>query len=81
MTAPSDETQRWERETLDKALRRSPERKDEFTTSSGTPVKRLYTADDLPADFAAELGYPGEYPYTRGVQPSMYRSRFWTRPR
>ena len=75
---PADRTKRWERETVDKSLRRAPERKPEFVTSSSIPVKRLYTAEDLPADFEDELGYPGEYPYTRGVQPTMYRSRLWT---
>jgi len=74
----ADRTKRWERETVEKSLRRAPERKSEFTTSSSIPVKRLYTAEDLPADFEEELGYPGEYPYTRGVQPTMYRSRLWT---
>jgi methylmalonyl-CoA mutase, N-terminal domain len=74
----ADRTKRWERETVEKSLRRAPERKPEFTTSSDIPVKRLYTAEDLPADFEDVLGYPGEYPYTRGVQPTMYRSRFWT---
>ena len=75
---PADRTKRWERETVEKSLRRAPERKPEFVTSSSIPVKRLYTAEDLPADFEEELGYPGEYPYTRGVQPTMYRSRLWT---
>jgi methylmalonyl-CoA mutase, N-terminal domain len=74
----ADRTKRWERETVEKSLRRAPERKADFTTSSGIPIKRLYTAEDLPADFEEGLGYPGEYPYTRGVQPTMYRSRFWT---
>jgi methylmalonyl-CoA mutase N-terminal domain/subunit len=60
-------------------LAKTPERKKEFTTLSGIPVARLYTPGDLPAcDYAADLGFPGEYPYTRGVQPTMYRGRFWT---
>ncbi len=57
----------------------SPERKPRFTTLSGLPVERLYTADSL-AHWDAEeaLGYPGEFPYTRGIYPTMYRGRFWT---
>ena len=75
---PADRTKRWERDTVEKSLRRAPERKPDFTTSSNIPVKRLYTAEDLPTEFENNLSYPGEYPYTRGVQPTMYRSRFWT---
>ncbi|MCU0511568.1 MAG: methylmalonyl-CoA mutase family protein [Anaerolineae bacterium] len=70
--------QRWEQQTVAKSLSKAPERKADFTTSSGIPVKRLFTPQDVPADYAAILGYPGEYPFTRGVQPTMYRSRFWT---
>src|SRR5436305_2904495 len=54
----------------------SPERDALFTTVSGEPVEPLYTADDLPDP--AEIGFPGEFPYTRGVYPSMYRGRLWT---
>jgi methylmalonyl-CoA mutase N-terminal domain/subunit len=53
-----------------------PERDALFTTISGEPVEPLYTQDDLPPD--GEIGFPGEYPYTRGVYPSMYRGRLWT---
>jgi methylmalonyl-CoA mutase, N-terminal domain len=70
---------RW-RETLRaKALGSAPERRERFETSSGIEVRDLYTAAD-PADFdeIRDLGRPGEYPFTRGVQPTMYRSRFWT---
>jgi methylmalonyl-CoA mutase, N-terminal domain len=57
----------------------SPERKPRFKTLSGLPVERLYTADSLAQwDAASELGYPGEFPYTRGIYPSMYRGRLWT---
>jgi methylmalonyl-CoA mutase N-terminal domain/subunit len=69
---------RWERETLGPALERFPERKDGFETSSSIPVERIYTPADLPEDHFADLGFPGEYPYTRGVQPTMYRGRLWT---
>ena len=55
------------------------ERRKRFATLSGHPVNALYTADDLsPWDSAAELGYPGEFPFTRGIYPTMYRGRFWT---
>jgi len=68
----------WER-ALSRSLARAPERREQFETSSGIPVQDLYTAEDLggwaPAD---QLGYPGVHPFTRGVQPNMYRGRFWT---
>ena len=70
---------RW-RETLRaKALRSAPERRERFETSSGIETRDLYTAADLAGfDEDRDLGRPGEYPFTRGVQPTMYRSRFWT---
>jgi methylmalonyl-CoA mutase N-terminal domain/subunit len=69
---------RWESETLAKARNGSGERDIDFSTSVG-PTRRLYTPLDI-ADLSYErdLGYPGEYPYTRGVQPTMYRGRLWT---
>src|ERR1700681_506229 len=55
------------------------ERKEHFTTLSGLPIDRLYTQDDLSAsDPELSIGYPGEFPYTRGIYPTMYRGRFWT---
>ncbi len=54
------------------------ERKEKFTTSSDIELKRAYTPEDAVVDYAADLGAPGEYPFTRGVQPTMYRGRFWT---
>jgi methylmalonyl-CoA mutase N-terminal domain/subunit len=57
----------------------SPERKPHFVTLSGLPVERLYTADSLAQwDSTSELGFPGEFPFTRGIYPSMYRGRLWT---
>ena len=57
----------------------APERKSQFTTLSGLPVERLYTADSLNAGLAEErIGFPGEFPFTRGIYPTMYRGRFWT---
>src|SRR5437870_3001388 len=66
--------ERWERERLSS----SRQREGLFTTVSGEPVKPLYTEQDLPADPDASVGLPGQYPYTRGVYPSMYRGRLWT---
>jgi methylmalonyl-CoA mutase N-terminal domain/subunit len=69
---------RWERETLHPALRRTPER-GTFQTSWGTPVPPVATpGSPAGADYLETLGFPGEYPFTRGVQPSMYRGRLWT---
>jgi methylmalonyl-CoA mutase N-terminal domain/subunit len=66
---------RWEKEILDPVLSKSPERKKEFRTDSGIPVERLYLPQDRPYE---SLGFPGEYPFTRGVYPTMYRNRYWT---
>lgn len=69
----------WEEGTLQKVLSRFPERKPEFKTPSGTEVKRVYTPEDVAElDYNRDLGFPGLYPFTRGVQPTMYRGRFWT---
>ncbi len=70
---------KWEESTLKKVLHRFPERKNQFTTNSWLPVDRLYlprpTSEE---EYLQHLGFPGEYPFTRGVQPTMYRGRFWT---
>ncbi|MDP9136269.1 MAG: methylmalonyl-CoA mutase family protein [Actinomycetota bacterium] len=58
--------------------KRAPERDALFTTLSGEPIAPLYTPDDLPGDADERIGVPGEFPYTRGVYPSMYRGRLWT---
>jgi methylmalonyl-CoA mutase N-terminal domain/subunit len=68
----------WEATTLRRTLDRFPERRAEFRTESGIPVERLYTPDDVAAGYDGDLGFPGQYPYTRGVQPTMYRGRLWT---
>ncbi len=73
-----DEKKRWEEETLNPALKKFKERKDEFKTSSGIDVPRIAPEPELASAKQASLGFPGEYPFTRGVQPTMYRSRFWT---
>ena len=57
---------------------KAKERKDKFTTSSGIEMKARFAPEDLPANFAAEVGEPGEFPFTRGVYSTMYRGRMWT---
>ena len=71
--------QEWYDNTLSPVLKRSPERQDEFETTSGIELDTVYAPGDLvDFDYARDLGYPGEHPYTRGVQPNMYRGRIWT---
>ncbi len=74
----SDGVARWEQKTLAPFVAKNPETRS-FDTTSGIHIKNLYTpADRAGADFGAEVGYPGEYPFTRGIYPNMYRGRFWT---
>lgn len=69
----------WEKNCYQKTVSKFPERQKEFTTQSFTPVKSLYTPlDNESSDYNDKLGYPGIYPFTRGVQSTMYRGRFWT---
>lgn len=69
----------WENTVNTKVVTKRPERKKEFETSSGITVKRAYTPADIEnLDYDRDLSSPGEYPYTRGVQPTMYRGKFWT---
>jgi len=69
----------WEKETLAKTIGKKPERRPHFVTISDEIVNRLYTPIDLEgSDYSEDLGFPGEYPYTRGIQPTMYRGRLWT---
>jgi methylmalonyl-CoA mutase N-terminal domain/subunit len=70
---PDRARERWEREVLRPALERAPERRTEFQTASGIPVDRVYLRRD-----GGEIGFPGAYPFTRGVYPTMYRGRLWT---
>jgi methylmalonyl-CoA mutase N-terminal domain/subunit len=76
-STPSDGLARWNR-AVEKSLARAPERRPRFETDSGIEIKRLYTAADTGHDPESALGYPGSYPFTRGVQPTMYRGRLWT---
>lgn len=69
----------WEDSVLQKVLDRAPERREGFSTTSDIEIKRCYTPDDTSADdYLENAGFPGQLPFTRGVQPTMYRGRFWT---
>jgi len=68
----------WEREEVANFIARAPERQPEFTTLGGFPVKRTYTALDVADTPLADIGLPGQYPFTRGPYPTMYRGRTWT---
>ncbi|MFP4086033.1 MAG: methylmalonyl-CoA mutase [Desulfobacteraceae bacterium] len=66
-------------EQVEQKVQKRPERKKEFVNTSGIPIERVYTPVDLEdSDYLSEIGLPGEYPFTRGVQPTMYRGRYWT---
>jgi methylmalonyl-CoA mutase N-terminal domain/subunit len=79
LAAAARERERWEATTLAAAARRVPERQAEVTTQSGMPIARVYTPEaGAGLDYGRDLGLPGEYPYTRGVQPTMYRAKPWT---
>jgi methylmalonyl-CoA mutase N-terminal domain/subunit len=75
---PNDAARRWETQTLKPALQQQPERLPAFETSSGIPLERLYLPDLLDEHYLEQLAFPGEHPFTRGVQPTMYRGRLWT---
>lgn len=69
----------WESEVLDPVLKKQPERKEEFKTASGVDLNRIYSPADWPVgNYQKKLAFPGQYPYTRGIQPTMYRGRLWT---
>ena len=68
----------WQENTVDPAINKFPERKSEFT-SSAAPQDRIYTPLDISeTDYVEDLNFPGQFPFTRGVQPTMYRGRLWT---
>jgi methylmalonyl-CoA mutase N-terminal domain/subunit len=74
-----EEFERWGKTTLNKVISKSPEREPSFKTTSHIELNRLYTPLDVAdMDYCEELGFPGEFPFTRGVQPTMYRGRLWT---
>ena len=71
--------QEWREATLASTLKRAPERQEKFESASGAEIDTVYTGEDLvDFDYTRDLSYPGEYPFTRGVQPNMYRGRIWT---
>ena len=72
-----DNQERWRRETLEPLTQRFPERRERFHTDSGIPIEPVYAPDNGDGGLE-DIGFPGEYPYTRGVQPNMYRGRVWT---
>ena len=78
---PSDSKKQWLEDTLRPAIEKFPERRQDFLTDSGIEIEPLYGPEDPAAhdaDYLDNLGFPGEYPYTRGVQPNTYRGRVWT---
>jgi methylmalonyl-CoA mutase N-terminal domain/subunit len=76
---PSKDKKEWKSTTLDKVLQKNPERLKKFEYTSGTEIDALYTPDDLAGwSYDEKAGYPGEFPFTRGIQPTMYRGRLWT---
>ncbi len=72
------ELKAWKENELKKSLSRFPERKETFTNHGGDEIERLAVPDRIDDDYLETLGFPGRYPFTRGVQPTMYRGRFWT---
>jgi methylmalonyl-CoA mutase N-terminal domain/subunit len=69
----------WEEKTLNPFLQKNPEQRENFVTTSNKVIKRLYTPLDFDLEkFDEKIGFPGEYPFTRGIQPTMYRGKFWT---
>jgi methylmalonyl-CoA mutase N-terminal domain/subunit len=71
-----DEMKKWEKEILQPTISRFAERKDNFETPSGIPMPRVGVPRE--GDYMQEQGFPGDYPFTRGIQPTMYRGRLWT---
>src|SRR5712664_2784747 len=78
-TVAASGKERWQQETLEPALKKSPERAAQFTTISGRPIDRLYTAEDVDGiDYSRDINNPVEFPYTRGIHPTGYRGKLWT---
>ena len=78
MTDLPEAKKQWEEDVLAPALRKSPERRPVFQTSSGIPLERVYLPTEPQNGYAEKLGFPGTYPFTRGIQPTLYRGRLWT---
>src|SRR3954469_2889742 len=78
-TTVGTEKQRWQRDTLEPALKKAPERAMAFTPTPGHPIGGLYTADDVAAiDYARDINEPGQFPYTRGIHATGYAGKLWT---
>jgi methylmalonyl-CoA mutase N-terminal domain/subunit len=74
-----EQKKEWEEKRVEKTVKKFPERKEEFKGTFDEEIKRLYTPEDTKnMDYSKDLGFPGQYPFTRGVQPTMYRGKFWT---
>src|SRR5512139_394071 len=73
-----DEIKRWDEQSQQSNNRNNRQRKAEYQTPSGIPLPPILIPPDQDPDYSEQLGFPGEYPFTRGVQPTMYRGRFWT---
>ncbi|MCJ7824653.1 MAG: methylmalonyl-CoA mutase family protein, partial [Anaerolineales bacterium] len=78
MKSLEDNYRSWEKQVLDPSLEKLPERKAQFSSPSGIERQRLYLPAETTANYEEQLGFPSEYPFTRGVQPTMYRGRLWT---
>lgn len=79
MNKIKEKKQEWEKNVVEKTLKKFPEQKSEFATTSDIDINRLYIPETLDENYYLKnIGFPGEYPFTRGVQPTMYRGRFWT---
>ncbi len=76
--ALQEQLELWEKDEVAAFLRKQPEREEQFETLGGFPLKRTYTALDIADTPLEDIGLPGQYPFTRGPYPTMYRSRFWT---
>jgi len=74
----SAELNKWKEKVYKKFIEKNPERKKEFTTVSFSPVEELYHPEKADKEFFEQIGFPGSYPFTRGIRPSMYRGRLWT---
>ncbi|MEJ2196583.1 MAG: methylmalonyl-CoA mutase family protein [Ignavibacteriaceae bacterium] len=74
----SEKYKEWDENVYEKFVQKNPERRKEFTSASFHPVDKLYTPLNIKENYNESLGFPGEYPFTRGIQPTMYRGRYWT---
>ena len=74
----NEQYHKWKETTLKRSLDKFQERKERFETSSGIELPQIGLPSLTETDYESKLNFPGEYPFTRGVQPTMYRSRFWT---